>query len=189
MTIKDLFADVETTGTDPKIHAIHQLAFGIYIDGVEKELIDLKMRPFDGAVIDQRALDLKGLTIEQIMAYPDPREAYNTMVSIMGKYVNKFDKMDKYHFYAYNAHFDNQFIREYFIRMGDNYFGSWFYSNPIDIMTLAGEKFKAIRHQMPNFQLMTVASCVDGITIDPAMAHDGKYDIQISKQLYDKLTS
>ncbi len=183
--IKEIFLDVETTGLDEKQHAIHQLSFGVYIDGQLKEMVDIQMRPFDGALIEQSALDLKQLTYDQIMAYPPMMDGYIKLIGTMGKYVNKFDKSDKFFFYAYNANFDNKFIRVLFDRCGDKFYGSWFWVPHIDIMSLAAEKLKHVRHEMPNFQLMTVAKQL-GIEIDPSKAHDSLYDIEISKLVYNK---
>ena len=64
-------------------------------------------------------------------------EAYSQFTEWLGARIDNFDKKDKAIFAAYNARFDNDFIRELFKRNKDNYFGSWFYSAPLDIMGTA----------------------------------------------------
>ena len=54
---------------------------------------------------------------------------------------------------GFNVHFDNQMLRQLFLRCGDTYFGSFFWSNPIDVMTMATQKLLEHRPFMENFQL------------------------------------
>ena len=42
-------------------------------------------------------------------------------------------------FAGYNARFDMDFVRALFEKSGDSYFGSWFYSAPLDVMSFVAE--------------------------------------------------
>jgi len=53
-------------------------------------------------------------------------------------------------------------------------------------MGLACEKLLPYRAAMENFQLMTVARALK-VDVDTSKAHDSLYDIEITKQVYDKL--
>ena len=80
--------------------------------------------------------------------------------------------------------FDNQFLRAWFLQNGDKYFGSYFWSNSIDVMVLATPYLASQRSQMENFKQGTVAKAL-GIEIDESRLHDALYDIQVCKSIYD----
>lgn len=184
--IKEMYIDVETTGVMHWKNGVHQISGAVYIDNEHQDEFNFKIRPHDRAVIDQKALDIGGVTKEQIMAYPHRVEVKKEFDMILSQYVDKFDRKDKFHFVAYNAHFDNAFMRAFFAQTGDNYFGSYFWSSNIDVMVLAAERLKGIRHTMENFKLMTVAREL-GIEIDESKLHDAQYDIHITREIYLKL--
>lgn len=51
------------------------------------------------------------------------------------------------------------------LQNGDKYFGSWFWSNSIDVMVLATPYLAAKRTEMENFKQGTVAKAL-GIQVD-----------------------
>jgi len=186
--MKILFFDLETTGINPGKHGIHQISGEIVIDGITREQFDFKVHPNPNAIIEQEALDVAGVTKEQILAYPPMDEVYSQFVSMLSKYVDKFDKRDKFFLAGYNnASFDNQFLRGFFLQNGDNYFGSWFWSNCLDVMVLASQFLMEKRHKMIDFKLKTVAQTV-GIEIDETKLHDASYDIYLTKRIYEIIT-
>jgi DNA polymerase-3 subunit epsilon len=186
--MKILFFDLETTGVFPGKHGIHQISGEIVIYGETKEQFNFKVRPNPKAVIEQEALEVAGVTREQILAYPPMEEVYSKFVSMLGKYVDKFNKTDKFFLAGYNnASFDNQFLRGFFMQNGDNYFGSWFWSNSLDVMVLATYYLLDRRSKMENFRLATVAREM-GIDIENEKLHDAFYDLYLTKSIYDKVT-
>ncbi len=112
--MKVLYFDVETTGTDPKVNDIVQLSGLIEIDGKIKEKFDFKMRPQDNglpgfiknAIVDPEALAINGLTEEEIWNFADPKEVHKEIVKIFAKYIDKYDKSDKFYPAGYNVRFD-----------------------------------------------------------------------------------
>ena len=94
--MKLFFFDLETTGTNPGKHGIHQISGQIVIDGVVKEKFDFKVQPNPKAAIDDKALEVGGVTKEQILAYPPMRDVYHALVDMLGKYVDKFNRKDKF---------------------------------------------------------------------------------------------
>jgi DNA polymerase-3 subunit epsilon len=187
--IKLLFFDLETTGLYPGKHGIHQISGAIVIDGVEKETFDYKVRPNPAAQIEQEALDIGGVTKEQILAYPAMIEVYVKFTQMLSKYVDKFKKDDKFFLVGYNnIAFDNQFLRGFFLQNGDKYFGSWFWSNSIDVMVLASQYLLEQRTGMIDFKLKTVAKEV-GINIDETKLHDATYDIALTRAIYTIVTN
>jgi DNA polymerase III subunit epsilon len=185
---KLFFYDLETTGVRYWENGIHQISGLIMIDGEIKENFNFKVCPHEKAIIEDDALKIANITKEQIMEYPKAREVYKKLIGLLSKYVNKFDKKDKFHLVGYNINsFDNSFFREFFTQNNDNYFGSWFWADSIDCYVLASNKFKKERASFPNFQQRTVAKRL-GIEIDETRLHDAEYDISICVEIY-KLTS
>lgn len=130
MTSKLLFFDLETTGVKFWRNGIHQIGGIVDIDGQEVERFDIRLAPNPAATIEQEALDVAGVTLEQVQSYQPMEDGYRQLVGILSKYVNKFDKRDKMYLVGYNnAGFDNSFLRALFQQCGDKYFGSWFYPN------------------------------------------------------------
>lgn len=185
--MKLFFFDLETTGTLVHRHGIHQISGKIIIDGKEMESFDLHVQPNPQAQIDPEALNVAGVTEEQIKAYPPMREIYNTIIQKLSKYVDKYDRKDKFYLVGYNiAAFDNQFFRAFFVQNGDKYFGSWFWPNCLDVYVLATPRLAKMRAEMKDFKQGTVAKAL-GIEVDDSKLHDAKYDIDICHAIYDKV--
>jgi len=186
--MKILFFDLETTGVDCTKNGIHQISGEIVIDGETKETFNLKVQPHPDAIIEKEALDVAGVTKEQIMAYPPMAEIYSQFVAMLAKHVDKFNKADKFFLAGYNnASFDNQFLREFFARNNDKYFGSWFWSNSIDVMVLASQDLLEKREGMANFKLVSVAKEY-GLVVSEEKLHDANYDIYLTKSIYELIT-
>lgn len=186
--MKLFYLDLETTGVKHWRNSIHQISGCIEIDGEVKEYFDIKCQPFDKADIEPAALEISGITIETLKTYMPFRDAYRQILKMLGKYVNKYDKKDKFFLVGYNnASFDNHFFRAMFVQNLDNYFGSWFWSNSIDVMVLATHYLMKRRQDMENFQLRTVANAL-GIKIDESKLHDASYDIDLTRSIYKIVT-
>lgn len=186
--MKLFFFDLETTGTNPGRHGIHQISGEIMVDGVTREQFDFKVRPNPQAQIEEDALNVGGVTKEQILAYPPMYDIYRKLINMLEKYVDKYNKKDKYFLVGFNnASFDNQFLRGFFLQNGDQYFGSWFWSNSFDVMVLATPYLAANRAEMENFKLATVAKAL-GIEVSEDNLHDASYDIALTKGIFQIVT-
>ncbi|MEL7599699.1 MAG: 3'-5' exonuclease [Proteiniphilum sp.] len=186
--MKLFFFDLETTGTNPGRHGIHQISGEIMVDGVTREQFDFKVRPNPQAQIEEDALKVGGVTKEQILAYPPMYDIYRKLINMLEKYVDKYNKKDKYFLVGFNnASFDNQFLRGFFLQNGDQYFGSWFWSNSFDVMVLATPYLAANRAEMENFKLATVAKAL-GIEVSEDNLHDASYDIALTKGIFKIVT-
>lgn len=184
---KLFFYDLETTGIKFWKNGIHQISGCIEVDGDVKEEFNFHVKPNPACVIEDEALKVSGVTLEQINAYSDMNVVYNQIKMILSKYINKYDKYDKFFLVGYNnAPFDNQFFRAFFVQNNDNYFGSYFWSSAIDVMVLAANHLKNTRHTMENFKLKTVANTL-GVTVDESKLHDALYDIYLTRAIYRKI--
>jgi DNA polymerase-3 subunit epsilon len=183
---------LETTGFGFDKCAIIQLA-GIIVDmdvdGSLKPLdaINLKMRPRTGKFADMRALEINGYSLDDIKSFQDDDIAFRKFTDFIGKHIDKYDTMSKLTLVGYNnTHFDNDFLRQWFKDNGDNYFGSYFWTNSVDVMSQASLYLTFYRPIMNNFKLGNVADVV-GIKLDSKSLHDGLYDVKITYKIFKKI--
>ena len=184
---KLLYLDLETTGLYPWKNAVVQISGEVEIDGETKEKFNLLVCPFAGQIIEDSALKVNGRTREEIKTFDSPLTAFNTFKNILEKYINKWSKTDKFFMVGYNSHsFDSEFLRAFFKRNGEKYYGSYFWSAGHDVMLLAAYKLAEERHKMKDFKLLTVARQL-GIEVDESRLHDAEYDIEITKAMYKEV--
>lgn len=182
---KHFFLDVETTGLDANHNEIFQIS-GILTDQNLNvlESCDYRFRPFSLECVQEEALIKTGMTLESLSNLPmSAREAYVQLIEMMSKHCDKFDKKDKFHFVAYNAKFDVEFIRKFFEKNGDQFFGSWFWNPPICVMQAAAWMTMRVRGALPNFKLGTLCQCAE-LGWDESAAHDATYDISKTLELF-----
>lgn len=187
MTVKNAYIDVETGGLNPQKSALLQIGCILEIDGEIEEELTYNIQPHLKDELDPKALAVNGLTKETIDTFARPMDSYTAFTSCMGEYVNKFDRKDKFHFIGYNSQaFDAPFIRAFFGKCKDKYYGSWFFHPTIDVMILAAHSLRKTRHELPNFKLGTVAKAL-GVDFDPEQLHDAMYDIKVTREVYRRL--
>lgn len=186
--VKKIFYDVETTGLNKERCSIVQLSGCIELDGEVMEYFDFKMRPWNGTEFEPKALEMyesRGITMDEILSYPNPKDVFKNFQNLLCKYVNKYDKKDKFLLYGYNNRgFDDDFLRNLFTKMNDPYFGSFFHQNTIDVMVLASEYLHTVRPNMPNFKLSTVAEVLQ-FQVQHDLLHDAEYDIKLTRMAYN----
>ncbi len=187
MTSKILWLDTETTGTDPARNGMAQIAGIIEIDGKEKDAFNLHVRPFDDDIIDDTALAVNGFTRDELAGFPPPTEVHGTIVEVLSRHVDRYNRKDKLVFAGYNAQFDLNFMHAFFKKCGDSYFGSWVWWPGLDVSVLAMQRLMPVRHLLPNFKLTTLA---DYLHITPkGEAHDAMADIRMTRAIYRHLFS
>ncbi|MEO7535858.1 MAG: 3'-5' exonuclease [Ferruginibacter sp.] len=187
--MKIFYLDLETTGVKFWKNGIWQIAGAIEIDGEVKEAFDFKVQPYHAAMIEPEALAIGGITSEDLKDFADFRDVYEQITSMLSRYVDKFNKKDKFYIVGYNnASFDNSFFRAFFVQNDDQYFGSWFWSCPIDAMVLAGQYLLNDRPGMIDFKLKTVAAKL-GLQVDETRLHDAGYDIELTRSIYKIVTA
>lgn len=185
MDEKFFFCDLETTGTDSAVNGIHQISIHIFANG-KTEHAGWKVQPFSSEIIEDEALKVSGITRETLTAYRDPRIVYHELIKLLSNYVDKYNRADKFFFVAYNAPFDMDFMRSFFKKNGDEYFGSWFYYPDWCVMRQALTQLYKNRSGMKNFQLSTLMSFNESAGSDKITEgfHDADVDIKATLRLF-----
>ena len=133
--------------------------------------------------IDTRALEVNGITIEQLREYPDPTLVFNNLTSLFHRHVNRYDSNDKFIPIGHNVQFDMNFLNAFFNKMGNPYMGAWLSWHTIDTIAIARYYFILNEVPIANFKLETLCKYFD-ISLD---AHDSMNDIVATRELLLKL--
>jgi len=184
--MKLIFIDVETTGLGYPVSGLIQLSGVIETDGKTMASFNYRIRPFPADRISVKALSVNGITREQMAGYEDPRAVFDRFISLLGQFVDRYDRSDKFHLVAYNALFDSEHLRAWFEKNDDCFYGSWFWHPPIDVMGMAAVAAMANRSRLENFKLTTVARAL-GLRVEESLAHDAHYDIQLTRSVFQVL--
>ena len=183
---KVLWLDVETTGLDCRKHGLREVGFIIEIDGVEVDKGVFRINPFTYTTkdveIDDYALEISGVSIEDLESYDSSSYCFKELMNKLVKYVNVNDKNDCFVIAGYNVAFDIGFIKEWFKEMGlqDSYKDLFHYKS-LDVFSIVF----ALRHiglnSAENDKLETICNYF-GIEIE---AHNALSDIEATKKLYE----
>lgn len=178
---KVLWLDTETTGLNPKKHGLREIGYIMIIDGqvVEKDVLYIDPRTYKREIeIDNRALELSNITIDDFYYYADSNCVFDDFRVILDKYF----KDEKFILAGFNVKFDNDFLREWFY---DNNAGvdfkDYFHYKVIDVFPLV----ITLKHlgliDTVDDKLKTVCEYFN-IQID---AHNALSDIEATKNLYE----
>jgi len=189
--LKQIWIDVETTGTDTKKDSIIELA-AVFIDGEIKDTFHKycipSNKPEDFDEVSKRSHGLTWEFLEErgIAEF----ELYSTFLnSFLLKYIDKFDKKDKAIFCGYNSNFDSDFIRELFSTCGNNFYGSFFVSMPYDVRTKVAECLMYDKIPMlVNYKLETVCDYFDIDFKAHSAIEDINATIKVDKKIKKLLT-
>lgn len=189
--MKFIFIDTETSGFDSKKNALIQVGGIVDIDGEIKEEFNFKLRPYGGEEWLESAYETNHISQEMAETFDDPSECFTNFKGILDKYINRYDKQDKAFFTAYNANFDTDFVRAWFVKEATtardaqfgNGFGNYFWVPSLDVMQVALIRTLKSRDQFQNFQLGTVCQML-GVEFNPEDAHDALYDIRKTRELF-----
>lgn len=183
--MKVLYFDTETTGLDPKRQDIIQIAGIIEIDGNIEEEFMFTCQPFSYENISPAALNVHGYTEEDLKKFESPQKMYIDLKKIFSKYIDKYNRNDKFVPAGQNVKFDIDFLSEFFKKNDDQYFGSWMQWQSIDLLSLTTILKYLGKIDVANFKLETIADAF-GIKFN---AHDALEDIRTTRILIKKIIS
>ncbi len=181
--MKTIFFDCETTGVNPVNNDIIQIAGIIENEGEEIDNFNIRMQPFSWENVEQKALDVNKITIEQLKEFPEPNIAYQELTSIFDKHIDKFNKEDKFIVCGYNVRFDIGFLKEFFIKNNDSYLFSYLgrIKDPMHIIDYLRTLNKI------DVKSSKLSDVCDYFNIDIGNAHDAMADIVATKKIMEKL--
>lgn len=186
MSYKELWLDLETTGVDCNVNGIIQIAAVVFIDGVERDSFVSYVQPFRQDEIVPEALEVNGVTMEMIQTFPTPGECFHSLISFLKQFVDRFDSGDKLLICGYNVGFDTDFLRKFYTKNGDEYYGSWFYQQPMDVLQLAVLYSHVNTNPQP--YKMRLSDAIEGLGLEMVGdLHDAKADIDMTRKVYIEL--
>lgn len=183
--MKLLWLDTETTGLNKDKCDITQIAGIVIIDGEEKERFNFHCQPVNWENIEPVALEKTNMTVEKLKTFPMPQEVYTNFVAVLDKYIDKYNKEDKFYMAGHNVQFDFEFVRTLFKKMGSDYFGSYFFYKTVDLMAFSTILHTAGLINLTSWSLESIAKYLE-VPFDSNL-HDAAVDIDLTRKCFCKL--
>jgi len=183
---KILYLDIETTGLTPQ-HGIVEIGFIVEIDGEIKEESLFKIKPFPEDMLSQSAMDITGYTEEDLMSFEDAHTVKNKIFKIFDKYVDRYDKNDKFILAGYNIRsFDFPMLLNWFSKMNERYFGAYVdFKTKLDVLAML-ENMRVVG-VLKNTRFTKLTEVCEEYGIELKDAHSSIADIKATRDLYKKL--
>ena len=185
---KIIFIDTETGGVNPEKAALIQLSGIIRIDKKDVEKFNFYIKPFENSEVTEKALEVQGRTLEELKTdkYVEEKEVYKQFIELLDKYVDKYDRTDKFVVAGYNVRFDVDILKAFFQRHGNNFLFSYLDSSMLD--PLYSIRLLQIAEILPVLENNKLETWCKHFGIE-LKAHDSLEDIEATKKLIGKLIS
>ena len=185
---KIIFIDTETGGVNPEKAALIQLSGIIRIDKKDVEKFNFFIKPFENSEVNEKALEVQGRTLEELKTdkYVEEKEVYKQFVNLLDKYIDKYDRTDKFIVAGYNVRFDVDILKAFFQRHGNNFLFSYLDSSMLD--PLYSIRLLQIAEILPILENNKLETWCKHFGIE-LKAHDSLEDIEATKKLIGKLIS
>ena len=186
MMNKIIFIDTETGGVNAEKSALIQLSGIIEVNGVEKEKFNFYIKPFKNSEVNEKALEVQGRTLEELRTdkYIDESIIYKKFLEILDKYIDKYDKNDKFIVAGYNVKFDIDILKALFERNNNKFLFSYFNSSMLD--PLYSVRLLQVAGMLPVLENNKLETWCKYFNIE-LKAHDSLQDITATKKLIEKL--
>ena len=185
---KIIFIDTETGGVNPEKAALIQLSGIIRIDKKDVEKFNFYIKPFENSEVNKKALEVQGRTLEELKTdkYVEEKEVYKQFINLLDKYIDKYDRTDKFIVAGYNVRFDVDILKAFFQRHGNNFLFSYLDSSMLD--PLYSIRLLQIAEILPVLENNKFEIWCKHFGIE-LKAHDSLEDIEATKKLIGKLIS
>ena len=185
---KIIFIDTETGGVNPEKSALIQLSGIIRIDKKNIEKFNFYIKPFEDSEVNEKALEVQGRTLEELKTdkYVEEKEVYKQFINLLDKYIDKYDRTDKFIVAGYNVRFDVDILKAFFQRHGNNFLFSYLDSSMLD--PLYSIRLLQIAEVLPVLENNKLETWCKHFGIE-LKAHDSLEDIEATKKLIGKLIS
>lgn len=187
--LKLVVIDTETTGLDDRKHAMVQASGKILIGGKEVSSFDFKVQPFKDDEIDDQALQVNHLTIDDLISFPSPSSVVREMKEYFYQFVDHDDPKDLLTMVGFNIKFDQGFMRSFFYKCGAiNSFKNIFHYKTIDVQSLVlGYLFaNNLDRSMIAFHQKDCAKAI-GIKVDEERLHEASEDSSLSLKIFERM--
>ena len=183
---KIIFIDTETGGVNAEKSSLIQLSGIIEVNGVEKEKFNFYIKPFKNSEVNEKALEVQGRTLEELGTekYIDESIIYKKFLEILDKYIDKYDKNDKFIVAGYNVKFDIDILKALFERNNNKFLFSYFNSSMLD--PLYSVRLLQVAGMLPVLENNKLETWCKYFNIE-LKAHDSLQDITATKKLIEKL--
>lgn len=184
--IKVIFLDVETTGLDTVKCGIHQLAGTIVMNDEVIDRFDYRINPFKGCEVNEEALAVSNTQALDFLKYNQEWQVIHMFTQLLEKH-KSYPKNDKFYLAGWRVtEFDIKFLQSFFERnsLSKEIFDSYFWSNPIDVKTLATIRLMKERSYMKSFRLASVAKYL-GVEVEESKLHTAAYDAYLCRKVYE----
>lgn len=160
---------------NPDTNGIVEIAMIPIINGVKREPFVSKLRPFNGAIYDPKALEVNKLTFNEINSYPEEKEVLTSLIKWIESHNTIFNLLGQ------NISFDRKFLKALFSRYGlmTDYLA---HIDPLEICTL--EMAKKLKVKSLSYKLVDLCKYFN---IKLENAHTALADIEATWQLYEHL--
>lgn len=183
---KIIFIDTETGGVNPEKAALIQLSGIIRIDKKDVEKFNFYIKPSENSEVNEKALEVQGRTLDELKTekYIEEKKIYKQFINLLDKYIDKYDKTDKFIVAGYNVRFDVDILKAFFQRHGNNFLFSYLDSSMLDpLYSIRLLQIAEVLPVLENNKLETWCKYF-GIEFE---AHDSLEDIEATKKLIGKL--
>lgn len=183
---KIIFIDTETGGVNTEKSALIQLSGIIRVNKKDVETFNFFIKPFENSEVNEKALEVQGRTLEELKTekYVEEKEVYKQFINLLDKYVDKYDKTDKFIVAGYNVRFDVDMLKAFFQRHGNNFLFSYLDSSMLDpLYSIRLLQVAGILPVLENNKLETWCKHF-GIELK---AHDSLEDVKATKKIIGKL--
>jgi len=184
--MKIIYVRIETTGIACPESGLVQLTGAVEVDGEVKERFNFPMRPFPNDIVSQEGIGQNSASARELAARDNPARVFEKFVALLDRYVDRYDRFDKFHLVAYNARFDAEHLRAWFEKNRDRYFSSWFWHPAIDAMNFAATVLMGARSDVVDFKLGTVAELL-GVFVEQERVHEPEYAIELTRIVFGRL--
>ncbi len=175
-----IYIDKETTGLDPVVNGLTQLAFIIEdADGKILESGSFDIKPFEGSKVERKALEVTEKTYDEVMGYEDEGVVLERFLSILRRYINVMSYDENFTISGYNVAFDIGFLEAWMLRHNKKFF-SYFNYRSVDPLAFLRILDWYGYTNLENYKLTTVYKAIFDEELN---AHNAIDDIAASRKI------
>lgn len=177
---KKIYVDLETTGLDVEKHGICQISgiVEVGLEVVEEFDFSVKLYPLDEISAD--AIAINGYTADR--AGVSPSEAYRSVIDVFSRYIDRYNKLDKFLWVGQNPSFDYTFLDKFFKKNRNDYLYAYIHYRKIDLITISAFLAEAGVIKIDSCKLADVAKALE----IPLQAHNALNDVRAVRDIYLK---